>query len=318
MISFKKRIDKGVLGMLNKIFFIKDIDSHYVLYFLGVRLKIKHKVKFDYQEAKEIGINPQNRSPRIIVSLTSHPGRIKTTHITINTILQQTLKPDKIILWLTEEEFPQKEEELPQELLKLKNLGLTIDWCEAIKSYKKLIPSLRKYPDDIIITIDDDVYYPKNLLEGLYNSYLENPECISANRISRKQLINNKLTHISPRKYTYKKSQKICYTNMFNGAGGVLYPPHSLHKDALTPSNIIANDDHYFWAMAVLNKTKIKEALGYKFDLINVENTQQCAFSSKKRIKNNHELYDENVALKIYPEITEIIKQENKTEELCK
>ena len=55
--------------------------------------------------------------------------------------------------------FPQREENLPRDLLKLRSFGLTIDWCENLRSYKKLIPAIEKYPDDIIVTADDDVFY---------------------------------------------------------------------------------------------------------------------------------------------------------------
>ena len=60
---------------------------------------------------------------------------------TIKTLLKQTVKPDKVVLWLAEEQFPQKENELPSELLELQNFGLTIKWCTDIRSYKKLIPA---------------------------------------------------------------------------------------------------------------------------------------------------------------------------------
>ncbi len=57
--------------------------------------------------------------------------------------------------------------------------GLTIDWCEDIKSYKKLIPTLKKYPDAIIVTADDDLIYDNKWLEQLYNAaqIFENIDC---------------------------------------------------------------------------------------------------------------------------------------------
>lgn len=53
----------------------------------------------------------------IIVSMTSHRGRIKNVSKSIFLLLKkQTLPPDEIHLWLAEEEFPLKETELPSEL----------------------------------------------------------------------------------------------------------------------------------------------------------------------------------------------------------
>ena len=136
---------------MNKLFYFKDLDDHYVINIAGIHLSIKHKMKFKYKEAVSWGLNEDKRTPQLIVSLTTHPARINYVHYTINTLLTQKLKPDKIILWLEEENFPKGESELPQQLLRLKDLGLTIEWCEKLKSYTKLIPALRKYPDDILL-----------------------------------------------------------------------------------------------------------------------------------------------------------------------
>ena len=43
---------------------------------------------------------------RIVVSLTSFPIRINKLWIVIESILRQDYKPDKIILWLSKEQFP--------------------------------------------------------------------------------------------------------------------------------------------------------------------------------------------------------------------
>lgn len=45
----------------------------------------------------------------VIVSLTSYPVRIDTIWLTVMILLHQTEKPKKIILWLAEEQFPNKE-----------------------------------------------------------------------------------------------------------------------------------------------------------------------------------------------------------------
>ena len=79
----------------------------------------------------------------VIISLTSYPLRINYVHKTIKSLLEQTLKPKKIILWLAESEFPNKNKDLPKNLLLLKNNIVSIKYYkENIKSYKKLIPTL--------------------------------------------------------------------------------------------------------------------------------------------------------------------------------
>ncbi len=46
-----------------------------------------------------------------------------------------------------------------------------IKYYKNIRSYKKLIPSLIYYPDDIIITCDDDIFYRSNMVSDLINAY---------------------------------------------------------------------------------------------------------------------------------------------------
>ena len=75
---------------------------------------------------------------------------------------------------------------MPLQLLELKEKGLTIDWYHDIKSYKKLIPTLKKYPEDIIITVDDDAIYTPDLIKELYMEHTKNPQdiqCCRAHKI---------------------------------------------------------------------------------------------------------------------------------------
>lgn len=122
----------------------------------------------------------------LIVSLTSYPLRIPTLHYTLYSLFTQTLKPHKIILWLSRDEFLYKEKDLPQSVLRFTNYGLQIRWCEGnIKSYKKLIPTLREYADCIIVTADDDVCYPHDWLLRLYSAYKTAPQYIHCHRAHR-------------------------------------------------------------------------------------------------------------------------------------
>ena len=137
---------------------------------------------------KIIGLNRSPRAEEIIVSLTSYDKRIDYVKYTIYSLLNQTFPPDKLILWLDEDSFPQREKNLPRDLLELQKFGLTIDWCENLSSYKKLIPALEKYPDKIIVTADDDLFYLPDWLKVLYEEHLKNPDCVIAHRAHRIRL----------------------------------------------------------------------------------------------------------------------------------
>ena len=90
-----------------------DIDKHY---FFNIFNLIRFNKKYTYNtpalHVSKIGTSTNKRKPLLIVSLTSFPERINLAHITISTLLNQSLEPDKIILWLAEEQFFQKENDL--------------------------------------------------------------------------------------------------------------------------------------------------------------------------------------------------------------
>lgn len=111
---------------------------------------------------------------KIIVSLTSYPERINQVRQVLDSILANTLKPDLIVLTLSLDEFPNKE--IPKELTELEEKDLLkIKWVEGNEyPYKKLMHTLKDYPDDLIITTDDDVIYSPEIIKILVDKYVEN------------------------------------------------------------------------------------------------------------------------------------------------
>jgi len=197
---------------------------------------------------------------KIIISLTSYPARIGTVNQTIESLLNQSMKADKVILWLAPEQFPNKEQDLPQQLLALKDKGLTINWYHDIRSYKKLIPTLKLYPDAIIVTADDDIIYPSFWLRNLYNGYCNNKNVIWCHRAHKIQIKQNALDSYKNWQHCIKTSRP-SYSNFCTSGGGVLYPPNCFYKDILN-EDIFMNlcptaDDIWFWSMLVLNNKKI-------------------------------------------------------------
>lgn len=205
----------------------------------------------------------QSNVRQLIVSLTTFPARIQTVHRTISSILAQSLPPRGIVLWLTNEEFPQGEVGLPVELLALKNHGLTIKWCRNCRSYNKLIPSLREFPSDFVVTVDDDIVYKPTMLEQLVASYLQYPGAIHCSRGHRAQF-DATGAFVSYRDWQrqVKDGDKPSYANFLTGVGGVLYPPSVLDKEVFNEDLFTkicrTGDDIWFWFMAVRNGTKIR------------------------------------------------------------
>lgn len=302
---------------MNKLFAIRDIDSHYIISLLGhVVLKVKHCVKnVSMRRVETNGLDTISRNRKIIASLTTFPARISHVHIVIEQILTQTIKPDKVILWLSEREFPQKEAELPEKLLRLKDYGLSIEWCDYMCSYQKLVPSMMAYPDDIIITFDDDFYYPENMIEDLYLAYLKNPTYIQSNRTWRGFIKNNEFYTSTTNKMFENVYPEPSYFNLLMGYGVVLYPPHSLDpmfcKKDMFMSIIPTHDDVWFWAMAVLAGTKTCQNKGFNFSIISVEDTQKVALSKVNHKHSTSGMDTDEAYQKIisaFPKIWTILK----------
>jgi len=262
------------------------------------------------------GINHQTRDIKVIVSLTSYPKRITQVHSTIKSLLRQKFSADNVVLWLAEDQFINKEKDLPQTLLNLKKYGLTICWYQDIKSYKKLIPALQKYPNDIIVTADDDVIYWPMWLSKLYEEYLNcgDNKTIIAYR-GHQIVFDTSTNHIKPySEWNFLGITEQCsLQNFFTGYGGVLYPPHSLSMPDVLNENLFMSicpyaDDIWFWAMAILNNTKIKKCASTKMVYSDNININQC-FSLM--VVNHNQGNDKQLqqVLECYPQIIAILKE---------
>ena len=169
------------------------------------------------------------------------------------------MKANRVILWLALDEFPLKENDLPDELLKLKDYGLEICWCENLRSYKKLIPTLRLYPEADIATADDDLYYRRSWLEDLYREHIKHPDYLCAHRITKFYLDDEGCFRTIAGGWDIWPDGS--FLNKLSGGAGTLFTPGILHRDAVKSEIFMkictTNDDIWFWLMAVLNGVKI-------------------------------------------------------------
>ena len=264
------------------------------------------------------GVTKNKRDKKLIVSLTSFPERLYDIHFCIYSIFNQTIKPDEIVLWLANEQFPNGEKDIPQEVLNLKKLGLKIKWCEDIKAYKKLIPALKEYPNDLIVTADDDLFYPENWLELLYENHKQNPNDIICQR-SRKISFNNDCSLKSYDEWELNDGEiKQSYLNFSTNGAGSLFPPNSLYFDVSNKhlfEKLCPNaDDVWIWAMAILNGTKIKGVKDNMTQLTYVNLARELNILNEKTLyssnfEGGNDLQLKNV-LDYYPNIMKIVRED--------
>jgi hypothetical protein len=207
------------------------------------------------------GVAARNCSPRIIVSLTTIPSRIHTVYRTIHSLLSQRLRPDMVVLWLDKDAH--SSESLPPVFRPLESRGLTIQYCTDIGPHTKLIPALAAFPDDIIITADDDCVYSPLLIRFLYGSYRSCPSAIHCIRARRIAIDANG----KPQPYrTWKitRDPRPSFRHLLTGVRGVLYPPRSLDREVFNTQALTRlcpkADDVWFYCMALKNRTPVRIA----------------------------------------------------------
>ncbi len=220
-------------------------------------LKFKKICKELETENISLVSNSNKRKNKITISLTSYGERVKNLHFVIKNLAHQSMKADRIVLWLDEAEFSDKT--ISKELKNLEKLGLEIGYCENIKAYKKLIPTLQKYPQDLIITVDDDMIYPNYLVEDLYKAWNKNKKIVFCFRGNYMLYKNKEL--ISYLDWKAGSSNIGISKDIFpTGMGGVLYFPGCFYDLILEKKVFMSlapfGDDIWFKAMTLKNNVK--------------------------------------------------------------
>lgn len=181
--------------------------------------------------------------PDCVVSLTTWRGRINhpdLPKVLYSIFRQQTKYKFKVVLVLSEEEFPEKENIIPETIkLFVESEILEIIWCyKNTKAYKKLHPTIKKYSNIPIMTTDDDILLMSNAIETFMNIHQQYPnKILSEDGIFKKDF-----------------SPQIYLTGFFR-----LYPPNSLYdanEDDFLNFYDGLEDDAYNAILAIIKGTE--------------------------------------------------------------
>lgn len=117
------------------------------------------------------------KNHKVVVTMTSWTKRIGNCVPVIRALLNNTVKPDIVFLNLSEEEFPNKEANLPLDLVKLSRVEPTfqINWVSGpnTKTMKKVFPILPLIEDDdIVIYMDDDFLLPREFVKSRVDDFI--------------------------------------------------------------------------------------------------------------------------------------------------
>lgn len=218
------------------------MQSRYAL----LRHKLYYKSRFSTQ--------PHTLDGTLYISLTSYPPRFPFLKHTLESLIAQSVKADKILLWIAQEDMPL----LPHDIRALQDKGVEIRETENTRSFKKLVPAIEAFPDAYIVTADDDVYYPPQWLKDLL-------ACHDGSRKSVVCHVANGIVFNEEGKPAPYNDWRWCIRTPRTGEkflpvgiGGVLYSPDALQKPLVLDRNIFMDlcpmaDDFWFYFMGRLN-----------------------------------------------------------------
>lgn len=228
----------------------------------------------------------------VIVTLTSYGKKVQQVGLAIESLMHQTIKPNKIVLCLSEE----FEGKLPVVLERQRERGLEILFCKDIRSYKKLVPTLRKYPQSIIISIDDDIIYPIDFVEYLIKAYKNDPNKVYF-YYGHTITLDSKGQPIPYKEWTRRPAKGRSLYNLPTGVDGILYPPGCFHEDICKEELFLElcpyADDLWFKVMTLLKGVEceqVERVEDVKTEFVHLDAADRYALSTINNDKNMNDV----------------------------
>ena len=275
--------------MLRKITeFLKIPESIRIRFFGGIWYRLITKIdniSINHEKIPNNPLNTDKRDIKVTASLTSFPARIEYVHLAIKSLMLQTVKPDRIVLWLAEEQFPDKV--LPTQLTELQKYGLEICWVHDIYGHKKYYFCVKEQADnEVVITFDDDIIYPIDCVKRLIETHKKYPNCLVCERGQTICFDKTGAIEENPGKWKTISSCGIdepTFSMNPSPGGGCLIPKNAFYIDATNEEKICElaykNDDLWYMFMCAQNGTRMIKTRKYHkiFSLIKGSQAMQMA-----------------------------------------
>ena len=174
----------------------------------------------------EYGLNKGFRTTKVVVSMASYAARFATIEPTLRSLVTQSVKPDKILVYLDEDE--------PTEAMRAyEQYGVEfIQTSDELRPHKKYYYAMQSYPDSIVITVDDDIVYPHTLLAKLLAVHAVHPEAVVTYRAHKMTFTDGVLDPYQDWVYECRSELAPTFELFATGGAGCLYPPHCLPDEA--------------------------------------------------------------------------------------
>ena len=226
----------------------------------------------------------------LIISMTSFPPRIKFVKLSFISIIKQKIDPTlyHCVLVLSISEFLNKELDLPKDLLDLIYLeGIEIIWYyKNIRSHKKLIPTIKKYPNNPILIIDDDTLREEGFIKTFLDDHKKYPNDIIFGY--SRYVFNENYQFVGKNKI---KESEYNLARPSNGLAGTLYPAHTFTDKRFFDENIFmklspSSDESWQWCFSIIENKNFRK-LSKQFPIITIPNSQNITLYDENKHKYN-------------------------------
>ncbi len=236
--------------------------------------------------------NCEPRKEKVILSMTSFPDRINEVQYALRALMLQTYKPDRILLWLAESQFP--DHVLPDSLLELESFGLEICYCEDLLGHKRYFnyyPQLKE--DEVLITYDDDILFSDHSVERIIRKHEQFPHCIVCDRGQAAVYKADGSMEIPGRWQTLSQEGvgSPSFKVLPSPGGGCLYFKDALYKDVLDAEKVrhsLRIDDLFLMFMALQQGTPIVKAEKYHRTFTVINHHQEVQLGRDAIVKGYH------------------------------
>lgn len=274
------------------------------------KIEIEQQKILNWNENSQLnyGLNRIPRNQQIIVSMTTFSKRLSTIHICLKSLINQSVKADKIIVWLGPDV---KKSELTDEMKELVKYGVTYEFVPLdLKPHKKYYYAMKNYPDAIIITVDDDSVYAEDTIESLLTTHEKYPNAVCARRVHYISVEKDKILPYTSWKLDCRDLKKPSYRLIPTGVGGVLYPPQLLSPNVLDVDKLqqlsLMTDDIWLKWMELLNRVPVVWAPCIATQPPVIQSAQEVALYKNNVSKNKNDECINNM-MKEYPEVLDLL-----------
>ena len=293
----------------------KEYKRSFIPHVSGLRFYLDtffENILFALTPLPKRGLNTLPRKETVVLSLTSFPARIDQAYVAIKSLMRQSVKADRIVLWLAEDQF--KDFALPKKFDRLTKRGLRVRYVEDLRSHKKYYYALQEQkPDELVITFDDDIIYEKDAVKKLIKKHNEFPDCIVCNRGHEIKYDDNGIKPYNEWKIRFEGGVDTPEMNIMPSTGnGCLYPygvmPESSFDIESFRKNANSADDIWMRFNSLKKGVFVVRTQKEVATLINVFSSQKTALNRVNDGQNENQKTVDNL-IRVFPEVQKKIKQ---------